>query len=449
LGDLHPHVMALPIAVFALALALAMLKRPEPLRWRRADWLPLAIVPISVGALGFTNTWDLPVYLAIVLAAIFLRNHVPPGHMTSGAPFWRPIALVLAAAIVAYLPFYAGFHSQAGGIQLEPAQTAPAEFLGMWAFAFLLAAALLVVLVRLPRRDALIVAVAGLVLFVGTRKWLLALMVTLAVVAVWHIWLRLRDHQWEPEPAFALGLAAAAFGLLAVCEVVFLKDTFGNRMNTIFKFYYEAWLLLAIAGAYAVAHISQRLRGSSLHYAWIGGVGLLCAAASLYPMASFYTKANELKPSWTLDGDAFMVNVQPGGLGDLRAIGWLNTSVEGDVVVAEATGDEYSAFGRFGTYTGLQSILGWAGHELQWRGVWQEQPKRIADLTSLYTAGDESTVKNLLKAYNVSYVVVGGLERQKYGNRDYNGLFQKVGQVVFDQDGTTLFYVGGLNGGNS
>ena len=177
----------------------------------------------------------------------------------------------------------------------------------------------------------------------------------------------------------------------------------------------------------------------------MGGVGLLCAAGSLYPVASFYSKANELKPSWTLDGSAFLKNVAPG---DLKGIEWLNQQARTEAVVAEATGDEYSQFGRFSTYTGVPTILGWAGHELQWRGVWKEQPKRIGDLTALYTSSDEGTIKNLLTQYDVSYVVVGGLERQKYGNRDFS-VFQKVGQVVFDQDGTTLYFVGAKSGSNS
>ena len=441
LGDLHPHVMALPVAVLALAVALACLLRPEPLRWARSEWLALGLAPIAVGALGFTNTWDLPVYLAIVLAAIGLRQYTAGGRFE-----WRPLAFVALASVVAYLPFYVGFQSQAGGIVREAAQTAPTEFLGMWAFALLPALALLATLVRLPRWDALTIAAGGLLVFGVSRKWLLALMLALAAAVAWHVALRLRDRKWQPEQVFALGLAAAGFGLIAVCEAVFLKDTFGNRMNTIFKFYYEVWLLLAIAGAYGLAQMSQRLRRPSLHYGWIGGVGLLCAAASLYPVASFYTKANELKPAWTLDGSAFLNGVAPG---DLRAIDYLNGAVRGDAVVAEATGDEYSQYGRVATYTGLEGILGWAGHELQWRGVWKEQPKRIADLTALYTAADQATVKSLLTQYDVSYVVVGGLERQKYGNRDYNSVFQKLGRVVFDQDGTTLYYVGATSGSNS
>ena len=80
--------------------------------------------------------------------------------------------------------------------------------------------------------------------------------------------------------------------------------------------------------------------------------------------------------------------------------------------------------------------------------MWKEQPKRIGDLTALYTSSDEGTIKNLLTQYDVSYVVVGGLERQKYGNRDFS-VFQKVGHVVFDQDGTTLYFVGTKSGSNS
>jgi YYY domain-containing protein len=479
LGDLHPHVMVLPLAVLALGIALTLLKRPEPLRFTRVDWLTLLVVPVAVGSLGFTNTWDLPAYLAIVLTALVARQYV--GHVTSEdlviltpseargkdlAPseqassfaaaaaqddsvpmrlrttIWldlKPILWVAIAAIVAYLPFYVGFQSQAGGIRLVQGQTTPAEFFGMWGFPFAAALALLAVTVRLPRRDALALAVGGIVIEVLTRKWLVALMLPLAAAALWHLWLQVKDRKWDPVGAFALGLAAAGFGLIAVCEVVFLKDTFNNRMNTIFKFYYEAWLFLAIAAAYGIYAISQRFRTPRLHYGWTGAVAVVCAALCVYPVASFYSKGNEFKPAWTLDGSAFLTALDKG---DGEAVTWLNDNVHSDKVVAEATGDEYTLFGRIATYTGLQSILGWAGHELQWRGTWIEQPKRIGDLATLYTTTDQTTVQNLLKQYNVSFVVVGGLERQKYGSRDYNAVFQKIGKVVFNQDGTTLYQVG-------
>ncbi len=476
LGDLHPHVMALPLAALALGLALAMLRRAEPLRWQRSEWLTLLVVPLAAGSLGFVNTWDLPVYLGIVLLAVILRQlvgplpgaSVSPGsrvEISSGAPSsstpgpqppaptprhsaltsrhsfdWRAPAWIAALAIAAYLPFYVGFQSQAGGIGLVDGQTTPQEFLGMWAIPVLLALGLLVTVIRLPDRDLMVLAIASVGIEVITRHWLVSIMLPLALAIVWHVVRQLRYREWDPDKTFVLGLTAIAFGLFAVCEVVFLKDTFNNRMNTIFKFYYEAWLLLAIAGAYSMVHISQRLKAvPAARYAWLGGSAAALVMVSLYPIASFYTKAEELKPAWTLDGSAFLATRAPG---DLAGIRWLNSTVAGDPVVAEATGDEYSAFGRFGTYTGLASILGWAGHELQWRGVWKEQPKRISDLTALYSTTNTDEIKNLLRQYNVSYVVVGPLERQKYGNRDYSQ-FQNVGQVVFNENGTTIYRVDG------
>ena len=54
-----------------------------------------------------------------------------------------------------------------------------------------------------------------------------------------------RPMQWL---VFALILAAAGFYLLAGAELFRIVDLFGNRMNTVFKVYYQAWILLGIAG---------------------------------------------------------------------------------------------------------------------------------------------------------------------------------------------------------
>ena len=64
------------------------------------------------------------------------------------------------------------------------------------------------------------------------------------------------DYLWQgsvlskagvaPPDLFVLGLFGAAFALVLVTEVLFIHDVFGNRMNTIFKVYYQAWTLLAV-----------------------------------------------------------------------------------------------------------------------------------------------------------------------------------------------------------
>ena len=42
-------------------------------------------------------------------------------------------------------------------------------------------------------------------------------------------------------------MLAAGFALMFVVEFVFIRDSFGSRMNTVFKFYYQAWILIALA----------------------------------------------------------------------------------------------------------------------------------------------------------------------------------------------------------
>ena len=133
-------------------------------------------------------------------------------------------------------------------------------------------------------------------------------------------------------------------------------------------------------------------------------------AASYYPLAATYTKANLFGVPPTLDGTAFLARHQPG---DYGAIQWLNANVTGAPVILEATGGEYSDYARISTFTGLPAVLGWGGHELQWRGNYTEPGKREPDIDTIYQVADKSTALALLKKYNVRYVMAGRMEREK------------------------------------
>ena len=100
LGDMHPHVLALPFAFLSLAVALAWWLRirnyelgirneaeePGGLvagAWRllRPVGWPLGLFTVVVlGGLSFLNTWDVLIHLFVVLGAFWLGHRQRQGH---------------------------------------------------------------------------------------------------------------------------------------------------------------------------------------------------------------------------------------------------------------------------------------------------------------------------------------------------------------------------------
>ena len=88
----------------------------------------------------------------------------------------------------------------------------------------------------------------SLILAVLFRFPLLALLLPSAVTALYLVW---REPE-RKERNFALILFAVGALVGLAIEVVYLRDVFGNRINTLFKFYYQIWVLWALAAAYGV-----------------------------------------------------------------------------------------------------------------------------------------------------------------------------------------------------
>jgi len=106
-----------------------------------------------------------------------------------------------------------------------------------------------------------------------------------------------------------------------------------------------------------------------------------------------------------------MRNSRPG---EYDAIQWLTKNVTGRPVIMEAIGDSFSEFGRVSAYTGLPTVLGWKGHEWQWRGSFAPQGSRAADVDAAYSTTDVQAARTVLDKYQVELVYVGPLERQTY-----------------------------------
>ncbi len=534
LGDMHPHVLALPFVLLALGLALNSLltgKDEAGGALEAGGWLaPLKrlplLVPLCLGALAFLNTWDFPIYLGVFLLTYGLGRWERYARLNW--PLIRDLAVTGGALAILgfllYLPFYIGFQSQAGGllptlyvgtrfrqyfVMFGPFLVALAGFLALllaqlrrvvsgrrllrnwlgWFAASLLlplAVMLLLVLVlmitpqgrelldgirRIPAVYQIVgeepwLPLMGRLLLVKLRTWVMPLIVAglaAAGAVVLQSSLTPRPNPlpaaerepnpfWREEgglrhPSVQFVLLCGVIGLLLTLSVEFfyLVDNFRVRMNTIFKFYFQAWVLMAIASAFAVYWLSRRRDGLRRAGKVVRGVSLvafwfLFAMGMVYPVLGNVSRAGNFDHPPTLDGTAYLAESRPE---DYAGIQWLNENVNGAPVILETPGKGGSSYvyeGRVAALTGLPTLLGWAGHEGQWRGSYEIQSAREPDIELIYNTLDPEAALALLDKYDVTYVYVGPLERSTYDPRAVDK-FEQFMDVVYRNEGVTIYKV--------
>jgi uncharacterized membrane protein len=233
-------------------------------------------------------------------------------------------------------------------------------------------------------------------------------------------------------------LVAGGLACLLGPELLYVRDEFDGsalyRMNTVFKLGYQAWLLLGLAGIGALAWRGEWLVRRWLRWTLVPLAALLVAAALVYPVAGTYARKDGFARAPTLDGLGWLRDRAPG---DPGAIAWLNDEVAGADVVLESVGEDYSSFGhgRISTFTGLPTVLGWPGHELQWG---HRVGTRREDVALMYESPTTAAVAELLERYDVRYVVVGPIERTDHGDAGV-AKWDQLGRRVYDAGGTTVW----------
>jgi YYY domain-containing protein len=235
---------------------------------------------------------------------------------------------------------------------------------------------------------------------------------------------------------FVALLAVTALLLTLATEFVYLRDFFGTRMNTIFKFWYQAWVQMAIASAFGVWYVLQGRRQLG-KYIWLVAFLALFGMSLIYPIAASYSKAQQFSVQPTLNGTAYMQERRPA---DYAAIQWLQNNTQGAPTILEAPGGSYTEYARVSAQTGLPTVLGWDFHEQQWRGNYDEPGKRIPDIEKIYKSLDRNIVADLLDKYGIQYVYISDLERAKYSLQ--SPMIDKFGRfmdLVYDQGGVRIY----------
>jgi YYY domain-containing protein len=489
-GDVHPHVLGLPFVLLAIGLALHVFQaginqarsvvRDIPVWW---------LYPIVLGGLSFLNTWDFPIYLGSVVLALNL------GRIAAGHFRWRWLLLDVMVFGVAgwlmYLPFYQHFTSQASGLSPNIFNgTSAAQFLIMFGpFVVIglifgaklavaarragqirsgvftirsvgLAALVLLVALSVTIGLALITYQTGLTNVVAQLAdrgltvnahvvgrlldpWL-PILIALALSILFGLWIARRREQM-PVTLIML-LYWIGLWLTFVPEFVYVTDITGTRMNTVFKFYFQAWVLWSVAAAASLFYLFS---GPQRVASRLGRSVLGCAVVMVVALGLFY-------PALTIPTRlADFTGIEPGlnvlqaaardpQLADTyAAVQWLDQNVSGTPVVLQTTNDIpwfEPERARVASWTGLPTVLGWYNHETQWRGRDDVQRQRLPDIYEIYSTLDETRARELLRQYDVAYIYVGYEEHKQYPAPAL-AKFERMFPVVFQQNGVKIYRV--------
>jgi len=241
-------------------------------------------------------------------------------------------------------------------------------------------------------------------------------------------------------------LVLVGVALTVSVEFIYLRDSFDTRMNTVFKFYYQGWVLLGIASAFGAYYLVERLRRTrslarSVGLAVWGLVGLVLVGAGLsYTVAATMSKADGFAGTPTLDGTRYVAQWRPD---DYAAVQWLRQHALEGAVMVEAPGGSYTEYNWVSAHSGVPTLLGWGGHELQWRGGYTEAGLREPDIATIYQSTDPDETQRVIDKYGIDYVYVGPLERSKYQvSQAVTRKLERMMRRVFEQGGVVIYGLG-------
>jgi YYY domain-containing protein len=383
LGDLHPHVLTYPLLISILALCVGMILRPETLTLPR-----IASTGALSGLLYVSNSWDAPVGLLAVALAILL---VCGWNIRQSG---LHLCVALAPAVLIALPFVLTFTPPVGldepdlpgFVQAVPLVATLAGTIGVvtwkpsgagetllvhgqWVAAatvYIVLAGLAdrVLVTRLLRWRLWILAAAGIVALVSVA-WSPAL---LLIGIPMSLTLYIAARSPDPVTRTAGLLFGVGFVLVLIPEYLYIQDAFGDRMNTVFKLYFQAWLFLALASG-VTAVLVLRDRRSAASNSGLAALLMIVVLTVPYTPISARDWTDDFSARHGQDGGAFIERLAPD---DFLALLWLTRNAAAGSTLVEGPGCSYQSVGgvpmnRFSAFTGVAAIVGWEGHQRQWR----------------------------------------------------------------------------------
>lgn len=429
-GDLHPHVMGIALTITLGALCIAWNRIVRDGSTMHAVALG-ALVGMMIGFVRATNTWDFPLALAMATVAILAA-------LARRAPWKRCVAGTLSAMVllVAWEPYTWRGLVFDGGVEPTISQTPLHSWFEQFSLFMVISVVVLAIRsVPVVRRSPVLwgrittahVSAAGVAFVVA--GWITlsphraVMILSLVLAAAWFVvaWTTWRSPNSSRSPLGPLVLGAA--WLVQTGVEVWSVTNDAGRMNTVFKFWYESWILLAVGSAVVLAEEMRHRRGMR----WGRRLAVGLTAVALVLAVTFWVAATPVRlddrlstDGLSLNGESYRavnvpMNYGPGPF-DIRddspLIDWLRAHAVGVRPIAEAPGIDYRWSSQFSVATGLPTPIGWGYHESQRRRTYAASiDTRKTDMTTLYQTVSPTEMARVLATYSIAYVVFGTQEQ--------------------------------------
>lgn len=288
---------------------------------------------------------------------------------------------------------------------------------------------------------------------------------------------------------FMAGIFVCGIIFVLLPEILYVVDIYTGhvRANTMFKFTYQAFVLLSLTMGYAITRIciakpvvikrpekkkihanienikntenadnikntdntdntesdtpaSSKKKGERVYIPYVSSIilVLLLTIPMYYPFISTTQWLGKFK----LDNYKGLDGISGvSGVDIISTVYWFEDNVSGQPVILEAYGDSYTDSCQISAYTGLPTLMGWQTHEWLWRTSKTRNGysdvvlpmQKIVDQIYLFDADKKSDVIKTLKDYSVEYVVIGPKEKEKYPEINENGLLS-LGEIVYSNE---------------
>ncbi len=386
-GDLHAHFLLLPSFILFI---LWLLPDTSNTKEESVAWIKVGVVNLLFLAAILGNPWNIP-----VLGLVFLVFKL--GDVTK-LPWW---SLVPSLSLWPVL-----FEVKGHPILIKwvvSQNTSPlGPFFLMWGMPFALVSMYLLykhgAFELVKRRWYYLLSALPVSL-----QSLPACIAILLVILLWMTANKGEEKTWH-------GVAICGLILVVVPEFIYLKDSYGapyERLNTVFKLHYAAWILLMSASCYAVIRLNAILlkvspvRGPLLLTLWV-------MFLFVYPVLAVGERTSSGQESLTLNSFTPLRKTYPM---DMELVTWLDGKVQAGDVCLEMPGSSYSWTSRFSALTGCPTVLGWEQHQMLWRPD-SRIHERAVDAKLFYESENDVLRKGIIEKYKISWVIIGQLELQ-------------------------------------